>query len=204
MWTHQASTLWSSASLPSSVRITASSSRTWTSSGPSGRRGHGHAAMACDRFQPVRPEQGHQRQAGVRSQFYHVWYEASRPGACSRARRRTAQDVLEKLKHQLPARLGVMPSRQLLEHDRTDRAAANPVIGTSPIHTTLQPHDPKLSLRLFALLLCCDILASVGIRSKLRFYRLSLLTQPPVQQLLPLDSVLLRVATVQLSLRSTS
>ena len=79
-----------------------------------------------------------------------------------------------------------MPSGQLLEHDRTDRAAANRVIGTSsPIHTTLQPHDPKLSLRLFALLLSCDIflLASVGIRSKLTFYWLSLLTQPPLQLL---------------------
>jgi len=164
--------------------------------------------MACDRFQPVRPEQGHQRRA---ESVLPRLVRGQPARSCSRATRRTtAQDVLEKLTYQLPARLGVMPSGQLIEHDRTDRAAANRVTGTSsPIHTTLQPHDPKLSLRLFALLLCCDIflLASVGIRSKLTFYWLSLLTQPPVQllqQLLPLDSVLLPVATMQLSLRSTS
>lgn len=111
--------------------------------------------MACDRFQPVRPEQGHQRQAGVRQVSSTM--SGTRPAG---------QEPVPGQEDALPARLGVMPSGQLLEHDRTDRAAANPVIGTSPIHTTLQPHDPKLSLRLFALLLCCDILASVGIRSK--------------------------------------
>jgi hypothetical protein len=50
-------------------------------------------------------------------------------------------------------------------------------------HTPHYSHmTQKLSLRLFALLQCCDIflLASVGIRSKLRFYWLSLLTQPSV------------------------